>query len=116
MRISSTNSLGLGVAVLLCLVLSLSMVAKDRAPKTINIQGKVFLIDKDSSTIMVDTKSGARRLVVYRPDTKFKYGRSGKGKESSWDEVKEMQYISCTGTSDDRARLVAKECLHRELK
>ena len=60
MRISSTNGLGFGVAVLLCLVLSLSMVAKDRVPKTINIQGKVFLIDKDSSTIMVDTKNGAR--------------------------------------------------------
>jgi hypothetical protein len=116
MRIRSTNSLGFGVAVLLSLVLSLSMVAKDRAPKMINIQGKVFMIDKDSSRIMVDTKSGARRLVVYSPDTKFKYGRSGKGKESSLDEVKETQYISCTGTSDDRGRLVAKECLHGELK
>src|ERR1017187_5285803 len=81
MRIRSTNSLGFGVAVLLSLVLSLSMVAKDRTPKMINIQGKVFMIDKDSSTIMVDTKSGARRLVVYSPDTKFKYGRSGKGKD-----------------------------------
>jgi hypothetical protein len=116
MRISSPNCLGFRVAVLLSLLLSLSMVAKDRAPKTINIQGKVFMIDKDSSTIMVDTKSGVRRLVVYSPDTKFKYGRSGKGKESSLDEVKETQYISCTGTSDDKARLVAKECLHRESK
>jgi len=116
MRISSTNSLGLGVAVLLSLVLSLSMVAEDKAPNTIILQGKVFLIDKDSSTIMVDTKSGARRLVVYSPETKFKYGRSGKDKESSLDQVKETQYISCTGTSDDRARLVAKECVHRESK
>src|SRR5580700_7880819 len=116
MRISSTNSLGFGVAVLLSLVLSLNMVAKDGAPKMISVQGKVFMIDKDSSTIMVDTKSGARRLVVYSPDTKFKFGRRGKGNESSLDEVRETHYISCTGTSDDRARLVAKECVHRESK
>jgi len=53
------------------------MVAKDKAPNTIKLQGKIFMVDKDSSTIMVDTKSGVRRLVVYSPDTKFKYGRSG---------------------------------------
>ena len=116
MRISSSTSLGLVIALLLSLALSLNVVAKDKAPNMINVQGKVFMIDKDSSRIMVDTKSGARRLVVYSPDTKFKYGRSGKGKESSLDEVKETQYISCTGTSDDRARLVAKECVHRESK
>lgn len=116
MPISSTNSLGLGLAALLFLGLSLSMVAKDKTPNTINLQGKVFLIDKDSSTIMVDTKSGARRLVVYGPDTKFKYGRSGKGKESSLNEVKETHYISCTGTSDDRARLVAQQCVQRGAK
>jgi hypothetical protein len=97
-------------------VLALSVVAKDKAPDLINVGGKVFMIDKDSSTIMVDTKSGARRLVVYSPDTKFKYGRSGKGRESSFDQVKQADYISCTGTSDDRARLVAKECVHREPK
>lgn len=57
MRISSSNSLGLGGAVLLSLVLSLSMVAKDKAPNTTKLRGKVFMIDKDSSTIMVDTKS-----------------------------------------------------------
>jgi len=105
MRISSSITLRLGV--LLSVVLILNVVAKDKAPNIINVQGKVFMIDKDSSTIMVDTKSGARRLVVYSPDTKFKYGRSGKGKESSLDQVKETHHISCTGTSDDRARLVA---------
>lgn len=116
MRISSSNTLGLGVAVLFSLVLRLNVVAKDKAPNMINVQGKVFMIDKDSSTIMVDTKSGARRLVVYSRDTKFKYGRSDKGKESSLDQVRETHYISCSGTSDDRARLVAKECVHRESK
>jgi len=115
MRISSFNTVGFGVAVLLSLVLTLNVVAKDKAPN-MSVQGKVFMIDRDSSTIMVDAKSGARRLVVYSPDTKFKYGRSGKGKESSVDQILKTQYISCIGASDDRARLVAKECVHRESK
>ena len=116
MRISSSDSLGLGGAVLLSLVLGLSVVAKDEALNMTNVQGRVFMIEKDNSTIMVDTKSGVRRLVVYSPDTKFKYGRSSKGKESSLEQVREADYISCTGTSDNRARLVAKECVHRESK
>ena len=115
MRIRSSDNLGLRGAVLLALVLGL-LVAKDKSPKMTNVQGKVFMIEKDSSTIMVDTKSGDRRLVVYSPDTKFKYGRSSKGKESSSEQVKAADYISCTGTSDNRARLVAKECVHRESK
>ncbi|HTS26938.1 MAG TPA: hypothetical protein VMH81_13765 [Bryobacteraceae bacterium] len=116
MRISSFNTVGFGVAVLLSLVLTLNVVAKDKAPNMTSVQGKVFMIDRDSSTIMVDAKSGARRLVVYSPDTKFNYGRSGKGKESSLDQILKTQYISCIGASDDRARLVAKECVHRESK
>ena len=116
MRISSSNTLGLWGAVLLSLTLSLSVVAKDKAPNMINLQGTVFMINKDSSTITVDTKRGARRLVVYSPDTTFRYGRSGKGKKSSVDQVMETHYISCSGTSDDSARLVAKECVHRESK
>ena len=80
------------------------------------VHGKVFLIDKDSSIIMVDTITGARRVVVYSPNTKFSYGRTNRGKESTIDQVQETQYISCIGTSDERARLVAKECVHREQK
>lgn len=116
MRISCTQSLGLGVAVLVSLVLTLSLLAKDKAPNTTKLQGRVFMIDKDSSTIMVDTKSGARRLVVYSPDTKFEYASRGRGKESSLNEVKGTQYISCTGTFDDRGRLLAEQCVQRESK
>jgi hypothetical protein len=116
MWISSSNTLGLCVALLLSSVLGLNMAAKDKTPSLINVKGTVFLIDKDSSTIMVDTKNGVRCLVVYSPDTKFKYGHSGKGKDSSWDQVKETNYISCAGRSDDKARLMAEECVHRESK
>jgi len=116
MRISSSNTLGLGGAVLLSLLLILNVAAKDKAPNTVNVEGKVFMIDKDSSTIMVDTKNGSRRLVVCGPATAFKYGRGGKGKESSLVQIQETEYISCTGTLDDRGRLAAKECVHRESK
>ena len=115
MRISSSNALGWWATVLLYLVLSLNVNAKDKGSNGI-VQGKVFLIDKGSSIIMVDTITGARRVVLYSLDTKFSYGRNNKGKESSILQVQEFQYISCSGKSDDRARLVAKECVHREQK
>ena len=112
MRINSFNALGWWAAVLFYLVLGLNVIAKDKDPNMI-VQGKVFLIDKDSSIIMVDTITGVRRLVVYSPDTKFRYGRSDKGQESAIGQVQNTQYISCIGKSDDGARLLAKECVHR---
>ena len=89
-------------------MLNLNMVAKDK-DTSVTVQGKVFLIDTNSSIIMVDTKTGVRRLVAYSPETKFRYGRNDKGQESSIHQVQETQYISCSGKSDDGARLVAKE-------
>ncbi len=117
MRINSSDALGWWTTVLLYFVLSLNVNANDK-DKDANmlVQGTVFLIDKDSSIIMVDTKAGVRRLVVYGPDTKFRYGRGDKGQESSVLQVQEFQYISCRGKLDDGARLVAKECMHREQK
>ena len=88
--------------------------ASDKPSKATNLQGKIHIIDKDSSTITVDTKNGSRRLIVYKPDTKIRYGHSNKGKESSWDQVHETNYISCAGTYDEKMRLVASECVHRE--
>ncbi len=61
MRIDSSNALGWWAMVLLYLVLSLNVIAKDKDPNII-VQGTVFLIDKDSSIIMVDTRAGVRRL------------------------------------------------------
>jgi hypothetical protein len=93
-------------------LLSLNVTAKDNHTDTA-VQGAVFLVDKDTSMIMVDTRTGARRLVIYSADTKFKYGRSDKGPESSIGEVQKTQYISCRGQSDGGARFIAKECVHR---
>jgi hypothetical protein len=112
MRINSFNAPGWWAAALLPLVVSLNVNAKEKAPSRI-VQGTVYLIDKDSSTIMVDTKTGLRRLVVYSSETKFRYGRNDKGQESSIGQVKESQYISCRGEADVGARFVAKECVHQ---
>ena len=112
MRINPSGCLGRCANVLVCLGLSLNVAAKDKDPSTI-IQGTVFLIDRTGSTIMVDTRGGLRRLVVYSPDTKFRFGRNNKGQESSLEEVQKTRYISCIGKPDEGARFVAKECVHR---
>jgi hypothetical protein len=112
MRINPSGPLSRCATILLYLVLSFNMTARGKDPNTI-IQGAVFLIDKDSSTIMVDTRTGARRVVVYSPETKFKYGRSDKAQESTIGEVQRTQYISCRGGLDGGERLLAKECVHR---
>ena len=115
MRVNSSSPVGWCLTALLFLVLVVNVMAKDKDP-TMIVQGTVFLIDKDTSIIMVDTTSGTRRVVVYNPDTKFRYGRRNKTKESAISQVQEDQYISCRGTSDDGARLLAKECVHWERK
>jgi hypothetical protein len=112
MPIKPSGPLGRCATVLLYLVLSFNATAKDK-DSNVTVQGAVFLIDKNSSTIMVDTRTGVRRLVVYRPDTKFKYGGSDKGQESGIGQIEKNQYISCRGDFDDQARLVAKECAYR---
>jgi len=112
MRSNSSGALGWWATIFLYLVLSLKMIAKDKDPNTV-VQGAVFLIDKDTSTIMVDMKTGTRRVVVVSPDTKFRYGRSDKGQESAIGEVEKTQYILCRGKVDDGGRFIANECVHR---
>jgi hypothetical protein len=116
MLIDPSDILVLCITVVLSMALSQNVAAKDKTPSMTSVQGKVFMIDKDSSTIMVDTKNGVRRLIVYSPETKFKYGHNGKGKDSSWGQLEETHYISCVGRSDEKMRLLATECVHRESK
>ena len=114
MRIRFSQMVGLSLAALAGLFVAADVAATEKDTKLTNLQGKVRMIDTDNSTITVDTKAGPRRLVVYNAETKFRYGHSGKGKESSAEQVHESNYISCAGTFDQKMRLVAKECVHRE--
>ena len=113
MQRNSLKAFGSWTMAVLFVAVGAALGAKDKSPNT-TVQGTVFLIDKATATIMVDTTGGVRRVVGYTHNTKFKYGRGDKGQESMIDQVQEHQYISCRGTPDDRERLMAQECLHRE--
>lgn len=117
MRVKQSGVLGLSLAVILGLVLAFNVLAKDKAPKapkTSNIQGRVQMVSKDTSTITIE-KGAVRRQVVYSADTKFMAGHSKDNKPGSVDEVKQGNYISCGGTFNG-TKLDAKECVYRESK
>ena len=88
--------------------------AADKKAMQGQITGKVHLIQKDKSTLVV-TKGSAERQVIYNSDTKWIYGTQGSNKPSSLDDLKENWYINCKGTFDG-ANLVATACRFRESK
>jgi hypothetical protein len=108
--------LGLVFALLLGLVLAFNIVAADKPAKMANLQGKVQMMSKDNSTITVEQKGGLRRQVLYSGDTKFEVGSSKSHKPGSLDQVKEGNFINCSGTYNDKTQLMAKMCVYRESK
>jgi hypothetical protein len=114
MRLRVSSVIGLCFAVLLSFGLTFNVAGKDKAAKMSNVQGRVQMIDKASSTITVE-KGVVRRQVIYNADTKFLYGHSKDNKPGSADQVKDGNYISCAGTLDG-TKLTAKECIYRESK
>lgn len=114
MRVRLSGLVGLCFAVLVSFVLALNVVAKEKAPKMSNVQGRVQMVDASSSTITVE-KGTQRRQVVYSGDTKFLKGHSNANKPGSADEVKTGNFISCGGTFSG-VKLAAKECVYRESK
>jgi hypothetical protein len=102
--------------ILFGLVLVLNLGAQDKkvkAPKVMNVQGKVQMMDKGTSAITV-SKGNIKRQVVYTGDTKFLYGHSKDNKPGAVDQLKEGYYISCSGTFNAKTQLEAKECVYRE--
>ena len=92
------------------------LLAADKDPKMVNIQGRVQMLDKNTSSITVEMKSGIRRKVEYTNDTKFLYGHSRDSQPGSLDQVKATNYISCVGTFDNSTTLKAKQCVYRDTK
>ena len=88
--------------------------AADKKAKHGQITGRVHMIDKDKSSIIV-MKGTSQRHVLYNSDTKWLYGTESSNKPSSLDELKENWYINCEGTFDG-AKLVASACRFREAK
>jgi hypothetical protein len=104
------------LAALLALFLAGNVVATDKPAKMANIQGRVQMLDKNASAITVETKGGVKRQVTYASGTKFRYGHSKNSSPGSAVYVKENNYISCTGTYNDKMILNATECVYREAK
>ena len=78
------------------------------------VTGRVHMIEKDKSTIVV--MNGARqRQVLYNNDTKWLYGTQMSNKPSSLDDLKENWYVNCKGTFDG-VKLAASACRFRESK
>jgi hypothetical protein len=112
MRLKGTAVIG----ILLGLAMAFSLGAKDKAPKApkmMNVQGRVQMIDKNTSAITVQ-KGNLKKVVVYSGDTKFMYGHSKNNKPGMMDQVKEGWYISCSGPVNDKMQLMAKDCVYRE--
>ena len=116
MRVKFSGAVGLSFAVLLGLVLAFNIVAADKPMKMANLQGKVQMMNKDTSTITVEQKGGIRRQVLYSGDTKFNIGSSKSNKAGSVDQIKEGYFINCSGTYNDKTQLMAKLCVYRESK
>lgn len=85
------------------------------AAKAANIQGTVRNIGSGQPTITVRVKN-VDKTVVYTPDTKFASGYSDKNKPGDVKQVKEGNYINCSGTMDAKAQLMATKCIYREAK
>ena len=81
-----------------------------------NIQGTVQSISKSPSMITVRTSGTLTRPVVYTATTKFLYGHSNDAKPGNVAQIKESYFISCGGTFDAKAQLMATECVYREAK
>ncbi len=116
MRVKFSGLTGPCFGILFGLVLVFSVGAqpkKEKAPKIMNVQGRVQMLDKATSAITV-AKGNLNRKVVFSGDTKFMYGHSKNNKPGAADQVKEGYYISCSGTYNDKTQLVAKECVYRE--
>ena len=112
MRCSILKSITLCVGILLCV--AFSSAGADKKAKEGQITGRVQMIDKDKSTIMV-AKGTTQRQVIYNSDTKWMHGTQASSKPSSLDELKENWYINCEGKFEG-VKLVARACRFRESK
>ena len=129
MKARSSHLVAPLLGALLGSLLAFSLAAQDKAAtkaKTVNVQGKVTSVKKDTSTITVDAsavpgayvvqskKSSVPQQVMYGTQTKFLYGHSDKNTPGSVDKVKQGWYISCSGTLDAKSTLMATDCVYRE--
>lgn len=95
------NWIALFTAATLPVLAAVTAHAQDKKKET-RFDGRVHMIKKDESTIVL-TVGTAERQVVYSPTTKF----TVLNKEGSLADVKEGGRVICVGTLDEKGRLVA---------
>jgi len=118
MQVKRNVLTGLCLGILFGLVLAFNLGAQSKTPKppkTMNVQGRVQMLDKNTSAITVVTGTAPRK-VVYTADTKFMMGHSNNNQPGKVEDVKEGYYISCSGVYNVKTQLEAKQCVYRETK
>ncbi len=103
-------------AAFLCLAVAVPVLAQKKAgkkgdSKDQRLDGRVVMVNKDTSTITVrDRRTNAQRQVVYDASTRFTF----RNKEGKLDDVKDGIRVICLGKFDDKARLMASRVDIRE--
>jgi hypothetical protein len=106
MRVRLVQFAGLCLVLFVGLTLTSSVLAQGKAQKgdkatkaapagkMSNVQGKVGRIDKDTIVVMI--------------------GNNNDNKPGKIGDVKQGYFIACSGSTDDKAQFMAKECVYRD--
>lgn len=94
---------GISLAAVLCLGLAIQAGAQDKKKES-RVEGRVQVINKDRSEIVVQ-RSSARRTITYNSNTKW----TKLNKPGSMDDVKEGYRVICVGVIADK-KFVASQC------
>ena len=118
MRVKVAAVITIGLAVVIGLVLTTNGFAQGKAAKKTaksekmtNVQGKVGKIDKDTIMVMV---GNSPKPVMISSDTKFLMGHSNDNKPGSVGDIKQGNFIACSGTMDAKMQFMAKQCVYRD--
>ena len=118
MRVKGVAVMAFGFVVIMVSVLATSGFAQDKAAKKTaksekmtNVQGKVGKIDKDTIMVMV---GNSPKPVMISSDTKFLMGHSNDNKPGSVGDIKQGNFIACSGTMDAKMQFMAKQCVYRD--
>jgi hypothetical protein len=96
MKRSVSRFIGAPLVAVLLLAVAGTVIAKEKkaaGTKQDRVEGRVQMINKDTSTITVTAKNNVQRQVVYSSDTKFTY----RNKPGSIDDVKDGRRVICLG-------------------
>ncbi|MCL5744952.1 MAG: hypothetical protein M1541_13670 [Acidobacteria bacterium] len=83
---------------------------KKGAAKVDRLSGRIQMVDKNASTITLDTRNNIRRTVIFGPNTTVTY----RNRPGTMDQVKEGRRVIVLGKFNQKAQLVATRIDVRE--